>query len=94
MAVNEELKLLRKCKKSWEGEVFGRGRGGEGGRLVRLVVNEELKLLLKCKKKKSWGWSGWGEGGQGGCERRIELILTMQKTFSRDQRYLILISRI
>ena len=36
-----------------------------------MVVNEELKLFWKCIKK--------CPGDQGGCERRIEVIVKMQK---------------
>ena len=46
-------------------------------------VIEELKFLGKFKKK-NWGGvggGGWGGrvGGQGGCERRIEIIVKIQK---------------
>ena len=44
VVVNEELKLMRKCKKK-----LG-VRSGEGGRLVRMVVYRELKLLWKHVK--------------------------------------------
>ena len=50
-------------------------------------VSEELKFLRKFKKKSGGGgglsrvggWSGVGLGGQVGCERRIEVIVKMQK---------------
>ena len=62
--VYKELKVIEKMQKI---QVRCRGRGG----LVRVVVNEKLKLLWNCPKKIG--------GCQGGCERRIEVIVTMQK---------------
>ena len=45
-----------------------------------MVMNKELKLLLKLQKKLREGpVQGWG-GGQSGCERRIEVIVKIQKT--------------
>ena len=46
-------------------------------------VNEELKFLRKCQCR-GGGGGGGGSGregvGQGGCERRIEVIVNMQKS--------------
>ena len=54
-------------------------KSGGWGRGVRVDMNKELKLLLKLQKKKFRGpVQGWG-GGQSGCERRIEVIVKMQK---------------
>ena len=61
--------VLVKIKKKIGGEGSGRGR-------VRVDVNEELKFLCKLKKKSGGGRVG---GGQGGCERRIEVVVEMQK---------------
>ena len=59
------------CKR--ERRIVGCGGG------VRVDVNGELKLLWKLKKH--WGGvgSGVGLGGQGGCERRIEVVVGIQK---------------
>ena len=43
----------------------------------RIDVNEELKLWRKCKKSRRG--SDVRLGGQGGCEKRIEVIVKMQK---------------
>ena len=56
------------------------GTGWWGG--VRVDVNEELKFFVKIKKKKNWGRGGRVRGvGQGGCERRIKVIVKIQKKY-------------
>ena len=45
------------------------------GGLVRVDVNEEMKLLRKCKRVRGCP----GVDGQDGCERRIEVIVKIQK---------------
>ena len=43
-------------------------------------MNKELKCLCKLKKKKNWlGRVGVGLGGQSGYERRIEVLVKIQK---------------
>ena len=60
---------------------FGSGWGRDGG--VRVDLNEELKFLCKFKKEIVGGGGGGGcgrvGGGQGGCERRIEVLVKIQK---------------
>ena len=59
------------------------GWAGEGAG-VRVVMNKELKLLLKLQKSEGGPVQGWG-GGQSGCERRIEVIVKMQKKKKRKR---------
>ena len=68
-------------KKSGGGSSWGGGGGGGG---VRVDVN---RAFVKIQKKNRGvrvdvneeGGSGWGAGGQGGSERRIEVIVKMEK---------------
>ena len=77
------IEVIMKMGVQWGGCFFFLGGG------VRVDENEELKFLCKCKKKKIRGGGGpglgggggglVGLGGQGGCERKSEVIVTIQK---------------
>ena len=69
MHMSKESKLLRKCKKV--------GWVEEG--CVRVDMKKELKLLLKLPKKVEGGRVQGCGGDQSGCERRIGVIVKMQK---------------
>ena len=51
--------------------------------VVRVDVNQELKFFWKIQKKNWLGGrgvhGGSGLGGQDGCERRIEVLVKIQK---------------